>query len=122
VHLTLAGFPRGLAFDSSGYLYMTIGGNIEKLDSGGNGTLFANSGLVNPDGIAFDSSGTLYVANNEAPGSIEKFDSSGNGSPFADSGLTNPMFIAFQVPEPATWSMLALGIGALLGGCRIRRR
>jgi WD40 repeat protein len=122
--------PEGLAFDSSGNLYVAnantlVGGTgdntILKFDSSGQGSLFAISGTNNySDGLAFDSSGNLYVANwND--GTIGKFDSSGNGSVFA-SGLINPSFIAIQVPEPTTWSLLALGAVALLGGLRLRRR
>jgi hypothetical protein len=83
--------------------------------------------LYGPEGIAFDSNGNLFVAmeygspSNYFTGYIEEFDSSGNGSVFA-SGLHQPTFIAVQVPEPATWVLLALGIGALLGALRLPRR
>jgi len=80
--------PWGLAFDSSGNLYVAnaINSTIEKFDSSGNGTVFANSnsGVNDPWGLAFDSSGNLYVAN-QGISTIEKFDSSGNGTVFANS-------------------------------------
>jgi hypothetical protein len=43
-----------VAFDSSGNLYAANWGNntIEKFDSAGNGTVFANSGLSGPTFIA----------------------------------------------------------------------
>ncbi len=85
--------PHGLAFDSSGNLYVAnqINGTIEKFDSSRNGTIFA-SGLDHPEGLAFDSSGNLYVAD---WGSIDKFDSGGNMSTFA-SGLDYPEGLAFD--------------------------
>jgi len=41
---------------------------------------------------------------------------------FADTGLDGPTFLAVEVPEPASWTMVALGLGALLCGWRSRRR
>jgi sugar lactone lactonase YvrE len=77
--------PGGLAFDSSGNLYVAneFAGTILKYDSSGTGTVFA-SGLNFPEGVAFDSSGNLYVATaGVGAGTIEKFNSSGTGSLFA---------------------------------------
>jgi hypothetical protein len=76
--------PKGLVFDSSGYLYVASGdigtvGTIEKFNSSGNGTSFA-SGLAGPRGLAFENNGYLYVS---CFTTIEKFDSSGNGTTFA---------------------------------------
>jgi DNA-binding beta-propeller fold protein YncE len=96
-------FPFGLAFDSSGNLYVANYGNygnntIMKFAPNGTGSLFASissSGLVNPVGLAFDSSGNLYVAcsgNN----TIMKFTTSGTGSLFASSGLDEPRGLAFD--------------------------
>jgi sugar lactone lactonase YvrE len=95
--------PDGLAFDSSGNLYVAnygysqfnlfSGGSIDKIDSSGHETVFA-SGLAIPDGLAFDSSGNLYAAMNET-GTIMKFDPSGDGTVFA-SGLSFPYKIAFD--------------------------
>jgi sugar lactone lactonase YvrE len=115
--------PTGMAFDKFGNLYVSVVGDsdlgstiftngaILKIDSSGNGTVFA-SNLNFPIGLAFDSSGTLYAAI-EGDNTIEKFDSNGNGTVFA-SGLDDPVFIAFQVPEPSTWILVVLGVGALL--------
>ena len=123
--------PAGLAFDSAGNLYVSNYGDntIKKFTPGGVGSVFASSGLNGPVGLAFDSAGNLYAANQLA-NSITEFTPGGVGSVFA-SGLDNPLFLAFtndagvplrlanQVPEPATWAMLGLGIPALLG---FRRR
>jgi sugar lactone lactonase YvrE len=94
----LTGGAGGLAFDSSGNLYVTNYGDnsIEKFTPGGVGTVFA-SGLNNPAGLAFDSSGNLFVAeyvgNND--GMIEKFTPGGVGSVFT-SGLNGPVGLAFD--------------------------
>ena len=107
-----SGVPSyGLAFDSSGNLYVSgcSVGTIMKFDSSGNKSIFA-SGLDYPYGLACDSSGNLY-ASEYYSGTIDKFDSSGNMSTFA-SGLEDPEFIATQVPEPAT--LLLLGLGAVI--------
>jgi DNA-binding beta-propeller fold protein YncE len=106
-------WPKGLAFDSSGNLYVTIQSDntIVKFDLNGNGSVFANSGLNEPMGLDFDSSGNLYVVS-YGNNTIEKFDSSGNRSVFA-SGLDHPQFIAV-IPEPATIGLLGFGGLALL--------
>lgn len=119
--------PDGLAFDATGNLYVSNVGvdppfanAITKFTPSGAVTNFA-SGLNQPAGLAFDSSGNLYVANSGVS-TIVKYNSNGNGSTFASSGLFTPIGIAIQVPEPATWSLAAFAIGALLGGCQLRRR
>lgn len=70
---------------------------IVKFDSSGYGSVWANSGLVDPYGLAFDGNGNLFVANN-GNNTIEKFDSTGHGSLFADAnaGLSWPMGLAFD--------------------------
>ena len=115
--------PQGLAFDSSGNLFVaepTIH-EIVKYNSSGIGTVFA-SGFGQPENLAFDSSGNLYVADYGSD-TIMKYDSNGVGSVFATPSSTNflgPVGIAVQrVPEPSTWAMLVLGIGAGLGGFRV---
>jgi len=47
--------PCGLAFDSAGYLYVAneSNNNIERFDASGVGTLFASSGMNEPNFIAF---------------------------------------------------------------------
>lgn len=77
--------PYGLAFDSSGDLFVA-NVNVANVNAGmvseynSSGTLinatFASSGLRFPEGLAFDSSGDLYVANNGF-GEISEFNSSG---------------------------------------------
>jgi len=89
--------PMGLAFDSSGNLYVSdqAGGNIKKFDSsGGTGTVFA-TGLTGPCGLAF-SDGNLYVAN-AGNSTILKFNSSGQVSTFTSTNLlASPFGLAFD--------------------------
>jgi hypothetical protein len=105
-------------------LYVANQGNgtIEKFDSSGNGSVFGNPwGLYKLNGPPFDSSGNLYKATWQG---IYKLDPNGHPSRF-DNGLVGvggTTGIAVQVPEPSTWLLLALGIGAVLGGLRLRRR
>ncbi len=81
---------RGLAFDSSGNLYVGVSevqslsnGMIRKYDPAGFYQSSMSSNLYRPYGIAFDTSGNLYAANNigiinDVPyGRISKYDSSG---------------------------------------------
>ncbi len=87
----------GLAFSSSGNLYT---GNspftIEKFDTNGVGTVFATSGVDNPNGLTFDSSGNLYVAN-YSNNTIEKFNPNGQGTIFASTNLLSaPIGLAFD--------------------------
>ncbi|HUI08520.1 MAG TPA: PEP-CTERM sorting domain-containing protein [Verrucomicrobiae bacterium] len=112
-------YPNGLAFDSAGNLYASYNNTVEKFTPSGVGSVFA-TGLSSPTGLAFDSAGNLYVANS-GNGTIEEFNTNGVGSVFA-TGLNSPTFIAIQVPEPSTWAMVAVGIAAVLGGLRLRRR
>jgi DNA-binding beta-propeller fold protein YncE len=74
------GFARADTFYVSNYGNSTI----EKIDSNGNASVFASTGLNKPLGIALDKSGNLYVANS-GNSTIEKFDSSGNGTLFASA-------------------------------------
>jgi sugar lactone lactonase YvrE len=112
----------GIAIDSSGNVYAAEYGynTIEEFDPNGVGTVFAQGGyLFNPDALAFDGSGNLYVAN-WGSDAVIRFDPSGNVFNFA-SGLNSPSSIAIQVPEPSTWAMVAMGIGVVLVGLRLRR-
>ena len=67
-------------------------------------------------GLVLDGSGNLYVVNNgdRNHNTIVKFDANGNGSLFA-SGLLNVGFIAIQIPEHASWVLVALGCAVFLG-------
>jgi DNA-binding beta-propeller fold protein YncE len=80
--------PTGIAFDNAGNLYVAnyAGGTIEKVMPGGNGSVFANSGLNTPFGLAFDSAGNLYPAN-QGNNTIEKFTPGGVDSVFAQQRL-----------------------------------
>lgn len=109
-------FPTGLAFDGNGNLFVVNEGGAEivKLDSNGNGSIFASAASV-PFGLAFDGSGTLYVTEGRPTGRIEEFDPNGNATLFPSSSLLNGTYIAIQtIPEPATRSLIALGLGLLL--------
>lgn len=55
--------PRGMAFDSSGNLFVANpeAGNIAKFTPDGHWSSFA-SGLVHPFGLAFDNAGDLFAA------------------------------------------------------------
>jgi len=87
--------------------------------NGGLGTLFASDpSNLTPNGIAFGSGGNLYVANSD--NNIEEYNTDGIGSVFATSGLDDPTFIATQIPEPSTWSLLA--VSALLLWPLLKRR
>src|SRR5436853_5779872 len=82
--LTLFLAPHALGAD---FFYVGNWGNntITKFDSSGNGTLFASTGLSQPQGLAFDASGSLFVGNS-GNNTIMKFDSTGHGTFFANSG------------------------------------
>ena len=116
--------PRALAFNSAGQMFAVSDSSSVLKIVGGSGTLFASTGDT-PVGAAFDKSGNLYVSVQNIPGSggesIEKFNTNGVGTVFA-TGLNGPIDLAIQVPEPSTWTMVVLGIGAVLGGLRMRRR
>jgi outer membrane protein assembly factor BamB len=95
--------PYGVAFDSSGNLYVAnyYGDTVSEFDSGGN--LITGSfapGLNLPTGLAFDGSGNLYVANTDN-NTVSEFDSSGNLiRTISGPGLNFPLLIAIS-PAPA---------------------
>lgn len=77
-------------------LYVSNENNtIEKFTSDGVGSVFASSGLVNPQSLAFDSAGNLYVANRDIQ-TIRKFSPNGVGSNFVTTGISFPTGLAFD--------------------------
>jgi sugar lactone lactonase YvrE len=89
----------GLAFDSSGNLFVTQssgitnGDTVLKFTPDGTKSTFA-SGLNGPEGLAFDSSGNLFVTEFNT-GTILKFTPSGAQSTFTSS-LSSPTALAFD--------------------------
>ena len=95
-------FPRGVALDGAGNLYIAdrLNNRIRKVDSSGNISTVAGNGtrsfggdgaaateaqLNLPNGVALDGSGNLYIADTSNH-RIRKVDSSGNISTVAGSG------------------------------------
>ena len=68
---------------------------ITKFTPDGVGSVFANTGLQQPEGLAFDSLGNLFVAN-WSGNTIVKFTPDGMESVFANTGLNNPQALAFD--------------------------
>jgi hypothetical protein len=98
-------FPLGLAFDSTGNLFVSTGGDpgndtILEFTPSGMESTFATD-LTNPRGLAFDSSGYLFVAeSNPAPdGDILKFAPGGGAPTVFASGIDLPEFLAFGPPR-----------------------
>jgi DNA-binding beta-propeller fold protein YncE len=101
-------YPMGLAFDSSGNLFVSIetftdpgADSIVYFTPTGVKSIFA-TGLTFPWGLAFDSSGNLFVAEANAipDGDILKFDT-GGPHVFA-SGFGRPEFLTFGPPRQAS--------------------
>jgi DNA-binding beta-propeller fold protein YncE len=104
-------FPIGLAFDSSGNLFVSIetfsdpgADSIVHFSPTGVKTTFA-TGLTTPRGLAFDSEGYLFVAEvnqpeANQPGEILKFPP-GGGPPtvFASFSIGRPQFLTFGPPR-----------------------
>ena len=94
--------PGGLAFDSSGSLFLSVGAgqfrDIVKITPSGELTVFA-TGISIPAGLAFDGAGNLYVAFSTGDvGGIWKFSSDGTKSSFGSyDGLESgsPFGLAF---------------------------
>ena len=111
--------PTGMAFDSSGDLFVADvhGENVKDFTPSGILSVFATNGIAGPEGIAFDSSGNLYVANSDNS-TIGEFGTNGVGSVFASSGVNKPLFMAIQVPEPSTTLLVGIGMLTLWAGLR----
>ncbi len=99
-------FPVGLAFDTSGNLYVanSFPSGSESIrefsPSGHDLGNFASTGLSDPYGLAFDAAGNLYVSNTEVFGpsrnTIHEFSRSGQDLGTFASGLTDPKGLAFD--------------------------
>jgi sugar lactone lactonase YvrE len=134
---------NGFAFGPDGNLYLatdhrngspssilkyngTTGDFISEFVAAGSG------GLDFADGVVFGPDGNLYVTNSDingpGPNNVLRFD--GRTGAFLDAfipsgsgGLLNPGGLLFQaVPEPSTWTLLALGSLGLLSYAWRRRR
>ncbi|HTB63593.1 MAG TPA: hypothetical protein VK737_08390 [Opitutales bacterium] len=87
--------PLGLAFDTSGVLYVANNGNdtVSRISSTGKVSQYAL--VADPGGLAFDSAGNLFVAS-AGTDSIFKVDKSGAVSAFLrGGGLSEPIGLAF---------------------------
>lgn len=106
--------PNGIAFDSSGFLYVTDVANATVLSFttaglthssfGSNGVLqlSSSSNPPQPFGLAFDSSGNLYVSDN-ANGTVLSFNDTGTAanSGFGSSGVLTLSSLATSTNTPA---------------------
>ncbi len=111
--------PRGLAFDRAGNLYVAnqLGNTVQQFNSEGVplGT-FASTGLKDPFALTFDAAGDLYISN-QSGGAIRRYSACGTDlGTFAvvPAAFANPVGLAFlPVPEPASVSILLLGVGII---------
>lgn len=99
VFATTTSSPRGLAFDSSGNLYVAypLLNVVQKFSpTGVDLGPFISTGLSTPEGLAFDSGGNLYVSN-IGNDTIRRFTSTGfDLGTFATTGLNDPWGIDFD--------------------------
>ena len=121
--------PSGLAFDSSGDLFVADyeGSNIYRFDANRDRTLFASNRLIsNPSALIFDSAGNLWVAHNGSDPGITKIAPDGtktqfarhiepsglafdaDGNLYADDFLRN---VVFKYTPDGTRSIFAHGFG-----------
>jgi DNA-binding beta-propeller fold protein YncE len=100
-------YPVGLAFDSSGNLFVSIetfsdpgADSIVYFTPTGVKSIFA-TGLTFPRGLAFDSSGNLFVAEANAipDGDILRFPPGGGSYTVFAAGFGRPEFLTFGPPR-----------------------
>jgi len=87
--------PYAVAFYGGNLYVATAADSIVKIDSQGNISPFANTGLSGCTGLAFDANGNLFAANRYND-TITRFDSLGNSSLFVSTGATSPTDLAFD--------------------------
>ncbi len=82
--------PDGLAFDSTGLLYVVdeTPGQVFQVDASGVMTIVLQD-LISPEGIAFDNSDTMYVVEDRQDGHLVSRATNGTTKTVA-SGLENP--------------------------------
>ena len=93
--------PAGLAFDSTGNLFVSTSFTIYKYTPGGAQSIFA-TGLNGAVGLVFDSAGNLFEADS-GTGTIYKFAPDGTRTTFA-TGLNCPEFLAIQPAPPTSYA------------------
>src|SRR5260221_107524 len=91
----------GNAFSRADTVYVSNSENntIEKFDSSGQGSVFANSGLGGPYGLAFDNSGTLYGANS-CIGKTAMIVATTNDAALGNTALGRPSLTADLIANP----------------------
>jgi DNA-binding beta-propeller fold protein YncE len=91
--------PRGIAFDSTGNIYVASqnGQVIYKFNPDGTGeTVWASSLVVNPRGIAFNSSGDLFVADNDPDNQVIEISPNGATSTVFTTAVNGPNDLVFD--------------------------
>ncbi len=87
----------GPTLTNADVIYVSNAGNdtIQKFNSAGIGSQFANTGLSIPNGLAFDIAGNLFAVNH-GNNTVEKFTPGGVGTFFATNGLDHPAGLAID--------------------------
>ena len=89
------GNPEGLAFDSSGNLFVA-GSSDDEIDEISGGTESAFASVNHPVGLAFDGSGNLFVTSDSKGDIYEVSASAGHAVTTFTTGLNLPAGIAFD--------------------------